>query len=208
MFVITNKGRIMINAGVNVKNWSIMVYAIKDFRNPSNCECQCDKSCGASEYLDCESCRCRKKLVDRLAEECTENVEEEKLAEITLAEDENKHKCSSYILYNVLFSLTFIINVGIGTYFIYYKHMNCDKKADAKESLIRNLKTFMAPFYRWDPIVSRLNPLRGDGLVRTTKFPEIPGTHFIDLGRMRGWVNLGATQWFWTRDLWIKNPAP
>ena len=26
------------------------------------------------------------------------------------------------------------------------------------------------------------------------KFPEIPGTHFIDLGRMKGWVDLGATQ--------------
>ena len=46
-----------------------------------------------------------KKPVDKLvernsterssAEECTENVEEVKLAEITLAEEENKHKCSS-----------------------------------------------------------------------------------------------------------------
>ena len=32
------------------------------------------------------------------------------------------------------------------------------------------------------------------------KFPEIPGTHFIDLGRMNCWVDLGATQWFWRRD--------
>ena len=39
-------------------------------------------------------------------------------------------------------------------------------------------------------------------------FLEIPGTHFIDLGRMKGWVHLGATQWFWTRDPWIGNPAP
>ena len=29
-----------------------------------------------------------------------------------------------------------------------------------------------------------------------TKFPEVPGTHFIDLGRMKGWLNLGATQRF------------
>ena len=27
----------------------------------------------------------------------------------------------------------------------------------------------------------------------TTKFPEISGTHFTDLGRMKGWVDLGAT---------------
>ena len=29
-------------------------------------------------------------------------------------------------------------------------------------------------------------PLRGISLVFTTKFPEIPGTHLIDLGRMKG----------------------
>ena len=47
------------------------------------------------EYLDYENCKCRKKLVDKLVEECTETVEEVKIAEITSAKDENKHKCSS-----------------------------------------------------------------------------------------------------------------
>ena len=28
-------------------------------------------------------------------------------------------------------------------------------------------------------------------------------THFIDLGKMKDWVDLGATQCFWTRDLWM-----
>ena len=32
---------------------------------------------------------------------------------------------------------------------------------------------------------SRLEPLRGGSLLFATKFPEIPGTHFIDLGRMK-----------------------
>ena len=27
---------------------------------------------------------------------------------------------------------------------------------------------------------------RGGSLLFTTKFPEIPGTHFINLGRMKG----------------------
>ena len=35
--------------------------------------------------------------------------------------------------------------------------------------------------------------LRGDCLLLTTTFPGIPGTHFIHLGRMKGWVNLGST---------------
>ena len=67
-------------------------------------------------------------------EECTENVKEVKLAKITSAEDENKHKnkYSSYTLYIVWFSIIFTISVAIGTYFIYYKYMNCDKKTAAK----------------------------------------------------------------------------
>ena len=34
----------------------------------------------------------------------------------------------------------------------------------------------MAPFYGWGSAASRLEPLRGDNLLFTTKFPEIPGT--------------------------------
>ena len=45
-------------------------------------------------------------------------------------------------------------------------------------------------------------PLQGDNLLFTTKSPGIPGTHFIDLGRMKDRVKLGATQWFWTRESW------
>ena len=67
---------------------------------------------------------------------------------------------------------------------------------------------FMAPFYGWGSTASRLQPLRGGSLLFTIQFPEIPGTHFINLGRMKGWVDLGATQWFCTRDSWIGNPAP
>ena len=34
--------------------------------NPSNCECECDKSCNVGEYLDGKTCRCRKRLADKL----------------------------------------------------------------------------------------------------------------------------------------------
>ena len=100
--------------------------------NPSNCECECDKSCNVEEYLDYENCKCRKKLVDKLVE-CTENIDEVKLAKITLAELENMNKCTLYI---VLFSIIFTINIGIGTFFVYYKYMNHDKKEVAKEGSI------------------------------------------------------------------------
>ena len=80
--------------------------------NPSNCECECNKSCDVGEYLDYENCKCRKKLVDKLVEECTETVEE-----VKIAENENMHKCNYWILYIVLFSILFTIHVGTGTLF-------------------------------------------------------------------------------------------
>ena len=73
--------------------------------NPSNCECECDKSCDIGEYLDYENCKYRKKLVDKLiewnfvdsnfverssAEECTENIGEVKIAEMALYEHGNE----------------------------------------------------------------------------------------------------------------------
>ena len=56
--------------------------------NPSNCKCECDKSCDIGEYLDFENCKCRKKSVDKLVEEFTETNNELKLAKITLSENE------------------------------------------------------------------------------------------------------------------------
>ena len=46
-------------------------------------------------------------------------------------------------------------------------------------------KKFMAPFYGWGSTASRLQPLRGGSLLFTIQFPEIPGTHFINLRRMK-----------------------
>ena len=50
--------------------------------NASNCECGCDKTCDIGEYLGYENCKCRKELVDKLVDECTETVDEVKLAKI------------------------------------------------------------------------------------------------------------------------------
>ena len=87
--------------------------------NPSNCECECDKSCDIGEYLDYKNCTYKKRLVNKLVEECNETIDEEK--KLTPAENENNYKHNSCILYIVLFSIFFTINVGIGAYFAYYK---------------------------------------------------------------------------------------
>ena len=86
--------------------------------NSSNCEWECHKSCDFSQYLDYKNCNCKKSLVNKLVGECTENIEEKMLIEITSAENENKHKRSSWTLCIVLFSIFFTINVGIDNYFL------------------------------------------------------------------------------------------
>ena len=97
--------------------------------NPSNCECECDKSCDFGEYLDYENCKCRKRLVDKFIEECNENIDEE-----VKILDKSEDKCSSCILYIVLFSILFTINVGIGAYFVYFR--GCLKKMFTRETMI------------------------------------------------------------------------
>ena len=77
-----------------------------------------------------KNCKYREKLVDKLVEECTENIEEVKII------SENKNKCSSCIFYIVLFSIIFIINIGIPTYFVYYKYMNHTKENGSKYDYI------------------------------------------------------------------------
>ena len=84
--------------------------------NPCNCECKCDKSCNIGKYLDYSKCKCRKRLVDKLVEECVKSIGEVEITEIT--QDENKY--SSCRIYIVLFSIIFNNNIGTGTYFTYY----------------------------------------------------------------------------------------
>ena len=93
-----------------------------------NWECECNKPFDFSEHLNYKNCKCRKSLVNKLAEECNETMAEVKLNVITLAENENIYKCNSCILYIVLFSIFFTINVGIVAYFAYYKYTNRKKK--------------------------------------------------------------------------------
>ena len=46
--------------------------------NPSNCNCEYDKSCDR-EYLDYKNCKCRRKITGKLVEECSKNIDENKM---------------------------------------------------------------------------------------------------------------------------------
>ena len=56
-------------------------------------------------------------MADKLVLECNENIEETSVVKI------NSAKCrrNSCILYIVLVSIFFTINIGIATYLVYYK---------------------------------------------------------------------------------------
>ena len=61
-------------------------------------------------------------------DEYHENIEETSLVRI----NSTKGKHNSCILYIVLFSIFLTINVGIATYFVYYKCMNRNKETVSK----------------------------------------------------------------------------
>ena len=88
--------------------------------NPSNCECECNKSCNIGEYLDYSNCKCRKKLVDKLVDECTETIEEVKIAEITPFENKNNYEYNSCRVCIILMIVVFTIFTGITVYLAYY----------------------------------------------------------------------------------------
>ena len=101
----------MIDKGVCDKEYA---------RNPCNCEYECDKSCDVGE-----NCKYRKRLVDKLVEEYTENIDEAKLTGIALFEHGNECVCS-YTLCIVL-GVALTICIGIGAYFT-YKYRNHNKE--------------------------------------------------------------------------------
>ena len=90
--------------------------------NPSNCECECDKSCDVGEYLDYEKCKCMKRLVDKLVEECNENIDEAKLTEIASFEHKNEYVCYNTV-FVVLAVIALTVSIETGAYFVYYKYI-------------------------------------------------------------------------------------
>ena len=77
--------------------------------------CECDKSCDVGEYLDYKHCKCRKRLIDKLVEECSENIDEN---EMTHNDYENMY--NSCTIYIVFFVMMFLIIIGISSVFIYF----------------------------------------------------------------------------------------
>ena len=108
--------------------------------NPSNWECECHKLCGIGEYLDFKSCVCRNSWVDKLVEECTSVIEENKIYNVTsVTSSSDCGSCTVYVVLFVVFLLLCLITSGVLVYFYWYKRLNVKKTMFALH-LIRKLK--------------------------------------------------------------------
>ena len=96
--------------------------------NPSNCECECDKSFDIGEYLDRKNCIGRKKNIDRLVEECSENIDENEMIcneTLDIISSRDNNISDSCVVYITLFYVFLIISISMTIYvylFLYLKN--------------------------------------------------------------------------------------
>ena len=128
----------MINVDAKVKNWLMKVYAIKDILVIVSVNAI--KSCDVGEYSDYENCKCRKKLLDKLAEECTKNNDEEKLNGAAKFKHRNECVCS-YTVCFVLGVIALAICIGISANFT-YKYINRSKENVSKYDYLYHAKNY------------------------------------------------------------------
>ena len=92
--------------------------------NPSNCDCECDKLCDVGEYLDYKNFKCRKKIVDKLVEECSENIDGSEIIYNgtlnAIALDDYGNVCNSCAIYILSFVIFLITSIIISSAFIYF----------------------------------------------------------------------------------------
>ena len=56
-----------------------------------NCKWECDKSCDVGEYLSYANCKCWKYLIDKLVEECNEDINENEIIHNVALNDHKKN---------------------------------------------------------------------------------------------------------------------
>ena len=127
--------------------------------NPSNCEC--DKSWDVGEHLDYKNCECRKKLVDQLVKECSENINEKELHPTELHLNKmiynstvNNYKkiCSSCIVYIILWVIFFLISIGISSVLIYFHYFHWYFNIYRNNNLLNAI-----PFYIYMENIKQIN---------------------------------------------------
>ena len=68
--------------------------------------------------------------------------------------------------------------------------------------LLWEKKNLWPLFYGWGSTISRLQ----SNYEETVNFLPLSSQQFL-VPILKGWIDLGATQWFWTGEPWIGNPV-
>ena len=68
----------------------------------------CDKSCDVGEYLDYYNCKGRKKLIDKLVEECIENINEKELHSSEMIYSSTLNDCEKCVIF-VQYTLYYLL---------------------------------------------------------------------------------------------------
>ena len=86
--------------------------------NSSLSECECDKSFDVGEYSDYEKCKCRKKLIDKLALECEGEILN--TTDTILITDKKvtcKNNCLIYSILLIILCLILLATASISCYY-------------------------------------------------------------------------------------------
>ena len=111
--------------------------------NPSNCECECNKLCDIGQYLDYENCKRRKKLINNLFEECSENIDGNEMIY-----DDYGNVCNSCTIYIISFVIVFLIIITISGAFIYF-YWYLKKSNIGVTNINANTETKIYWKYKW-----------------------------------------------------------
>ena len=107
--------------------------------------------CNIGEYLDYWDFKCKKKLVDPLVEESTEDIDETKLINITLAENKNNYEHSSCMVYIVLMIVAIVFSTAITIYLVYYNWFLINFWFIALNLIIiKKIKIWWVQLYNWE----------------------------------------------------------
>ena len=117
--------------------------------NPSIWECEYDKSCDVWEYVDYANCKCWKRLIGKLVEECSEDANgNEMIHNVTL--NDHRKVCNSCTIYIVLLVIALLIIIGINSAFIYFHwHLKRDSTNSITNAYI-NTETVIYHTYKWE----------------------------------------------------------
>ena len=101
------------------------------------CDCKCDKWCDVAEYLDCENCKCRKRLIKKLVQKYSENIGGNTMIYNKILDD-HENVPNSCRIYLVLVAMLFIISISTANVFLFI-FIGTQRKDILKQQFIKHI---------------------------------------------------------------------